>query len=93
MAKRIVATVFALFWGFCVYVGFNLVSNVAKRAVPGYPSAGQWELYVVFPAVMTLLGLGLVIFSKRAPMGLYAGLLVVEVVPILPFLVVYGGGI
>ncbi len=33
------ATVCALFWGFCGYIGFDLVSGVAKRAVPGYPNA------------------------------------------------------
>jgi hypothetical protein len=93
VAKRIVAAVCAAFWAFCGYIGFDLVSNVAKRTVPGYPNAAQWELYVVFPVAMMLLGFGLVVFSKRTPMALYVGLLIVEIVPILPFLVIYGGGV
>lgn len=93
MAKRIVATVFALFWGYCAYVGFDLVSNVAKRGVQGYPNSGQWGLYVAFPMAMLLLSIGLVVLSKRAPRALYVGLLVIEIVPIVPFLMVYGGGV
>ncbi len=42
---------------------------------------------------MTLLGIGLIVFSKRAPTALYVGLLIVEIVPILPFLMIYGGGV
>ncbi len=93
MAKRIVAAVFGLFWAYCAYVGFDLVSHVAKRGVPGYPNAGQWGLYVVLPTVMLLLSIGLVLLSKRAPRALYIGLLVIEIIPILPFLMVYGGGV
>jgi hypothetical protein len=49
------------------------------------------EIYVAFPVVMMLLGIGLVVFSKRAPMALYVALLIIETVLIPPFLVVYGG--
>jgi hypothetical protein len=93
MAKRIITAVFALFWGYCAYVGFDLVSNVAKRGVPGYPNSGQWGLYVVFPTAMLLLSIALVVLSKRVPRALYVGLLILEIVPILPFLMVYGGGV
>lgn len=93
MAKRIVAALCAFLWAGCGYIGVELVSNVAKRGVPGYPSAGQWELYVIFPAVMTLLGIALAVFAKRAPVALYGWVLTVEIVAILPFLLMSGGGI
>jgi hypothetical protein len=93
VAKRIVAAIFALFWGYWAYVGFDLVSNVAKRGVPGYPNWEQWGLYVAFPTAMLLLGIGLTVFSKKAPRALYFSLLIVEIVPILPLLMVYGGGV
>jgi hypothetical protein len=51
-----------------------------------------WELgdfYVAFPVIMMLLGIGLVVFSRRAPLAVYVALLVVEIVLIPPFLVVY----
>jgi hypothetical protein len=93
MFKRIVAAIFALFWGYFAYVGFDLVSDVAKRGVPGYPNSGQCGLYVAFPTAMLLLSIGLIVYSKRAPRALYVALLIVEIVPILPFLMVYGGGV
>ena len=93
MAKHLVAALCALFWGFCAYVGFDLVSNVATRAVPGYPNSGQWTLYVIFPTTMLLIGIGLLVFAKRMPRALYVGLLIVEIVPALPFLMRYGGGV
>jgi hypothetical protein len=34
-----------------------------------------------------------VVLSKRVPRALYVGLLILEIVPILPFLMVYGGGV
>jgi hypothetical protein len=60
-------------------------------AVCGYFGLALGELYVAFPVVMMLLGIGLVVFSKRAPMALYVALLIIETVLIPPFLVVYGG--
>jgi predicted cobalt transporter CbtA len=93
VVRRIVASLCTLIWGFCGYVGFGLVSAVTKQGAAGYPNTQQWELYVVLPAAMALLGIALVIFAKRAPTALYAGLLIVEIVPILPFLLVSGGGV
>ena len=57
----------------------------------GYFGLPLGEFYVVFPVVMMLLGIGLVVFSKRAPMVLYVALLIIETVLIPPFLVIYGG--
>lgn len=93
MTKRIVAALCALLWGLFGYVGFELVSHIAQRGVPGHPDAGQWELYVVFPAAMMLIGIGLFVFSKRVPAALYVGTVTVELVAVLPFLLVYGGGV
>ena len=47
------------------------------------------DLYVAIPVAMMLLGIGLVVYSKRAPMTLYLALLVVEIVLIPPLLVAY----
>ena len=93
MAKRIAAALCALFWGYFGYVGFHLVSNVERRGVPGYPNAGQWELYVAVPTAMALLGIVLVVVSKKAPMALYVVVLGIEIVAIPPFLFMYGGGV
>jgi hypothetical protein len=77
--------------------------SVAKRigatlgallwACCGYFAWELGELYVAFPVTMMLLGIGLVVFSRRAPMMLYVTLLVVEIVLIPPFLVIYAEGV
>jgi predicted cobalt transporter CbtA len=82
-----------LLWGIFGYIGFELVSRVAQRGVPGHPNARQWELYVVLPAAMMLIGIGLVVFSNRTPIALYVGIVIVELVAVIPFLLVYGGGV
>jgi TRAP-type C4-dicarboxylate transport system permease small subunit len=89
-ARRIIASICVLFWGYSGYIGFSLVSEVARRT--SHVNAGQWDLYVLFPVGMTLLGIGLVAISRRVPTAAYMGLLIIEILPILPFLVMYGGG-
>lgn len=93
MARRIVAVMLALFWAICGSVGFELLSHLAQRGVPGFPKAGQWDLYVIVPAAMMLFGVVLAIVAKRVSTVLYVALLIVEAVPILPLLVIYGGGV
>jgi len=79
LTKRVGAALCALLWGSCGYFGSHV-------------DPGQWGLLVVFPVAMALLGIGLVVFSKRATMALYVVLLALEVVLILPFLSVCWDG-
>lgn len=92
MGKRIIAAVFALIWGMLAAIGIGLVSRLAQRGVPGFPKAGQWELYVVVPVAMTLLGVVLVLSATKLSKALYVGLLIAEIALIIPFLLIYGGG-
>lgn len=92
MGKRILAAVFALVWGMFAGIGIRLVSRLAQRGVPGFPKFGQWELYVIVPAAMTLLGVVLVLSARKLPRALYVGLLIAEIALIVPFLLIYGGG-
>lgn len=92
MRRRIVSGLFAALWGYLAYIGFRLAENVAARRIPGYPSAGQWRRYVFFPTAMLLFGTVVVLLPKRWPTALYACLLAIEIVPVIPFLVIYGGG-
>jgi hypothetical protein len=79
LAKRVGAALCALLWGSCGYFGSSI-------------DPAQQELYVIFPIAMTLVGIGLVVFSRRATMLLYVVLLALEVVLIPPFLSVCWGG-
>jgi hypothetical protein len=92
MGRRIVSGLFAALWGYLAYVGFGLTEKVVARRVPGYPSAGQWHFYVLFPAAMLLLGAAIALLPRRLPTTLYVGLLTIEIMPVIPFLLVYGGG-
>ena len=86
----------------CQVPAFGREMSVAKRigavlgaslwALCGYFGWELGEFYVAFPVTMMLLGIGLVLFSPRAPMLLYVAVLIVEIVLIPPFLVIYGGG-
>jgi len=42
---------------------------------------------------MLLFSAGIAIFANRIRTGLYAGAIALELMPILPFLLVYGGGV
>lgn len=93
MGKRIVAAIFALFWGMFAVIGIRLVSHLAQRGVPGFPKSGQWDLYVVVPVAMTVLGAVLILSAERLSRALYVALLIAEIALIIPFLLVYGGGV
>ena len=93
MRRRIIAAVFALFWGVFAAVGIRLVFSIAQQGVPGFPKSGQWELYVIVPVAMMLLGVVLILTARRLSRTLYVWLLIAEIAPIIPFLLVYGGGI
>jgi len=42
---------------------------------------------------MLLFGAVIVLLPKRLPTAPYASLLVLEIVPVIPYLLVYGGGV
>ena len=92
MAKLVLAASCVLFWGYLAYVGFDLISGVARGVATGHANVGQWDFYVIFPAAMAVLGIVLVAISRKVPTALYVAVLVIEILPILPFLLVYGGG-
>jgi len=91
--RRIISSLVAACWAFLTVVGLELVSNVARRGIAGYPNAGQWRFYVTFPLVMLLFSAGLVLLSKRLTTVLYAALVIVGILAIAPFLLFYGGGL
>jgi hypothetical protein len=92
VAKLVIAASCVLFWGYLAYVGFDVVSGAARRVATGHANVGQCDFYVIFPSAMTVLGIVLVATARKASTALYLGILAVEVLPILPFLAVYGGG-
>jgi hypothetical protein len=92
MKRRIAAFLSTLLWALFTYIGYDLVSRVARRHVPGYPNAGQWRYYVYFPLAMLLANFVLFMLAKRMPISVFVALWIVQVVVFIPFLFAYGGG-
>jgi len=62
--RRIAAALTSLLWGLFTYIGYDLVSGVSQRHVPGYPSAARWHYYVHFPAGMLLVNVSLLLLAR-----------------------------
>ena len=92
MKRRIAAFLSTLLWTLFTYTGYDLVSGLAQRHVPGYPNAGQWRYYVYFPLAMLLANIVLFMLAKRMPISVFVALWIVQVVVFIPFLFAYGGG-
>jgi len=92
MKRRIASALTTVLWAFFTYVGYDLVTGVAQRHVPGYPNAGQWHYYVHFPLIMLLMSAGLLLLAIRLPRALFATLWGLQIVLVLPFLFAYTGG-
>jgi hypothetical protein len=92
MKRRIAAALTTVLWAFFTYVGYDLVTGVAQRHVPGYPNADQWHYYVHFPLIMLLVSTGLLLLARRMPRGLFVTVWCVQIVLFLPFLFAYTGG-
>jgi hypothetical protein len=94
MARRGVASTLAvLFWGALLCMGVKLYSGIAPQGAPCYPNTGQWELYILFPAAMTLLGVCLTIFVNRTPKLLFIIIVLALFALIPPYIVACGGGV
>jgi hypothetical protein len=92
MKRRTAASFSTLLWGFFTYIGYDLVSGVAKRHVPGYPNAGQWHYYVHFPLSMLVVSVGLLMLARKMPLWLFVSVWLLQIVLFLPFFLGYTGG-
>ena len=89
MAKRIAAALCTLCWVFFGYVGYVGFYLEGRRGVPG---SGRWEFWIAVPTAMALLGVALVVVSKKAPI-LSEVVLGIQIVAILSWMFMAGGGI
>jgi hypothetical protein len=90
--RRIAASLTTVLWAYLTYVGYDLVTGVARRHVPSYPSAGQWHYYVHFPLIMLLISAALLLLARKLPLALFVTLWALQIVLFIPFLLGYGGG-
>jgi hypothetical protein len=93
MKRRIAASFTSLLWGLFTYIGYDLTSGVAKRHVPGYPNAGQWQYYVYFPLIMLIISIGLLLLARKMPVAVFVTIWLVQIFIFLPFVLGYTGGV
>lgn len=92
MKRRIAAALTMVLWAFFTYVGYDLVTGVGQRHVPGYPNASQWHYYVHFPLIMLFVSTCLLLLARKLPRALFVTLWGFQLVLFLPFLFAYTGG-
>ena len=90
--RRIAAPLTTVLWAYLTYVGYDLVSGVARRHVVGYPNAGQWHYYVYFPFIMLIINAALLLLARKLPLALFVTFWALQIVLFIPFLLGYGGG-
>lgn len=91
--RRIAASITCLLWGFFTYAGYTLTTGVAQRQVSRHPAAGQWHYYVYFPLIMLIGSIGLLFLARRLSVTQFVTIWSIQVVVVIPFLFLYGGGV
>ena len=95
--RRIVVGLNLLVWGFWLWTGIGLLRGVANQHVPGYPNSGQIEYYAGIPGVLVVICLAfaaLVFFNKGKLASSIANIIqVTALIAVLPYMIVYGGGV
>jgi len=93
MKQRIAAALTLLLWGYLSYIGYKTISGVIEQHAPGYPTAGQWAYYVCFPLTMAIVSIGLMLLTRRMPIGLFVTIWLLQVSAIVPFVFGFAGGV
>jgi hypothetical protein len=92
---NITAAIACFLWGGLFLLGRDLTYGVFIQHVIGFPSAGQIDSYMVFPAIMMVLITGCA-WMANAMQRWFTGLAVISalaLLALLPFLFVYTGGV
>jgi hypothetical protein len=94
-AANITAGIAATIWFAIAIIGRDLLRSVARQQVPGYPALGQIDFLLVWPlsiviAVLICAWACNTLGRWAWALGLFSGL---SLVALLPYLLVYGGGI
>jgi hypothetical protein len=76
-------------WGYFLWSGSDLCYG--PHATP--PNAGQVHLYVVAPAIGTVVGVLLLALAHKTPQWLGWLFFVLQILALIPVLALWGGGI
>jgi hypothetical protein len=92
---NILAGIAVLVWFGLFLAGRGLIERVAGQRVVGYPNAGQVETYLLWPAFVTmaLLGTAWLCNGLRRWQLALALAACASLLGLVPFLLVYSGGV
>ena len=82
-------------WAALLLVGASLIRGVTGQNVPGYPSSGQIEFYLLYPALAIAVLVACAWLFKgisRRP-SLLAFLSGAALLAVLPYIMFFGGGV
>jgi|HubBroStandDraft_1064217.scaffolds.fasta_scaffold99256_1 hypothetical protein len=90
----ILSGITTLVWASFTWMGIQLLSHVHRQQLLGYPRVGQMHFYLMFPAAMLVLALIAIAIWRytRFRRSAIATQVLVSFL-VLPFLVMYGGGV
>jgi hypothetical protein len=75
-------------------LGLSLLQGVAAQHVPGYPNTGQLRYYLYVPVGISLALLAISFISLRFRVGGALAIIpALAILAVLPFMMVYSGGI
>ena len=82
-------------WTMMLLIGVSLIQGVTSQNVPGYPSSGQIEFYLLYPALAIAVLVACAWLFKgisRRP-SLLAFLSGAALLAVLPYVMFFGGGV
>jgi len=92
---NVLAGLAVLLWTALFFAGLDLAGGVADRHVLGYPNTGQLQYYVAVPgsAAIALLACAWVFNGLRRWPWILALVSSAALLALLPYLLIYGGGV
>jgi hypothetical protein len=94
IANAVLATINLLLWGGFTWLGIDLVAGVTTHHAPGYPNHGQIAYYIRFPILMAIFTVAVYLLSRFTRYGGAAvSLQILPLIAVLPFVLLYTGGV
>jgi hypothetical protein len=81
-------------WGGFAWMGWGGIKYIESQHAPGYPNSGQILLYAIFPLIMLSVSLVPATLLSQTKWTILGNIWsVLTLLPLFPYLLVYGGGV
>jgi len=65
--SKVLAFLVTTLWAIVLLMGIGSINSIRSQHAPGFPSAGQIQYYIQFPAIMLAVVLALWVLAARYP--------------------------